>query len=137
MYQKGNTMRQGFTLVELLCVLAIIAILTAALIPYVMNDRAHGMEIQKLLPTDDATVKTAIQLMKQDPHLTVTIMAYSAVWTTDTVDPVIDQARKVLSTLHDAGIYANRITMLFANKGGLVEDSTPTPEADGVYLYLE
>ena len=128
--------KKGFILAKLMVVLAVLALGIAFTLPF-SCPKAHGMELQKLLPADDDAVKTVIETMKRDRYLTVIIMAYSPEWTMDTVDPILDKARKVLDTFHNAGIYANRITMLFANKGGLVEDALPTPATEGVYLYLD
>jgi len=128
--------KKGSTLIKLLIVGCIIGIVATWVVP-ALFDEAHGMETQALMAADDATVSKVVRILRMDKYQTVTIMAYSPEWTIGTVDPVLDQARKVLNTLHNAGIYANRITMLFANKGGLAEDPMPIPATEGVYLYLD
>ena len=126
----------GSALIKLLIIGCVIGIIATWVVPALFNE-AHGMETQKLMAADEDTVKSVIKTLKRDRYLTVVILAYAPTWTMDAVDPVVDQARKVLNTFHDAGIYANRITMLFANKGGLAEDALPIPVAEGVYLYID
>jgi heme/copper-type cytochrome/quinol oxidase subunit 2 len=132
---KETDCRKGTTAFELLTLLGIIAIL--AFVAGLTVNSAHGMETQKLLPADNATVEMVVGVLKKDPHVTVTVMAYSASWTIDTVDLLLGRAKQVLSIFHEAGIYRNRVTLLLANKGGMSDDPMPTPTTDGVYLYFD
>jgi hypothetical protein len=133
---KETDCRKGTTAFELLTLLGIIAIL-AFVAGAITVPCAYGMETQKLLPADNATVEMVVGVLKKDPHVTVTVMAYSASWTIDTVDLLLGRAKQVLNTFHEAGIYKNRITLLLANKGGMSDDPMPTPTTDGVYLYFD
>lgn len=128
--------KKGFTLIEVMITVAIIAILLAIMIPAFI-DKANGMEIQKLMPADDATVKEVARLLEQDPYLTVVLLTYATDWNTEITAPLIKESKVVFRTLVDKGVLNRQINWLFANSGGLTGDAMPTPAADGIYLYLE
>jgi len=124
--------KKGFTLLEFIITLAIICIL----ITMIYGTSAEGMEIDKLMPADDATVVEVSRLLKQDSLLTVTILSYAADWNMDIVAPLMKKSKAVSRTMADRGVLDSQIIWGFANKGGLAEDPMPIPRADGVYLYL-
>lgn len=132
--------RKGFTTIELVLAIAILAML-ANIVVLAIVPSAHGAEIitlesQKLLPANDNMAKAVIRQLEQDPKLNVIVLAYVSEWAFETVDPSIEESKRIFRTLIDAGISDSRITWLFANKGGLEEDPIHTPSVDGTYLIL-
>ena len=128
--------KKGFTLIELLIVGLILGIFAWVIVGMAVSP-AHGLEINKLLPADNATITDVVRLLRQDPNLHIIIMVYSDDWIADTVAPLIKESKTVFRTLIDRGVLDRQIVQLFANKGGLSEDPLPTPATEGLYLYLD
>jgi hypothetical protein len=129
--KKGdiNMNRKGFTLFKLLLVIIFGALFFAS--------NSQSMELNALIPADSENIALMAKAMRVDTTQTVQIVVYAAEWTYDVTDDLVDEGKKVAKSLSKQGIHSSRISILFANKGGLAEDSAPAPAADGIYLYLE
>ena len=128
--------RKGFSLFEVIIVLGVLAISATLVVPTFVN----GMELQTLMSSDDATVVKIAKAMRYDPHQTVTVIVYSKTWypsDLDKIDEFMDKRDQVVKRLVNLGIYKHRIMTLLANESGLIGDITPTPAAEGVYIYLD
>jgi len=128
--------RKGFTLVELLIVLAILAILGALFIPMI-DGKAHGAELGQFLLAEDDTMAEVAHAAQSDPHQTLTILVYAKTWDVEKVDTLLDKAAAVQAKLISHRIPVHRINLHLANEGGLKEDGTTAPASDGVYISLD
>jgi prepilin-type N-terminal cleavage/methylation domain-containing protein len=137
MYQKGNTMQHGFTLVELMVVIAILAILAAVVLP-IISGKAHGAEGAFTAQTSTASdIKGVADLMKQDPDLSVIVMNYHNTWSDmDAIDASIDAANIIITKIIDSGVDNDRIIVGMANNGSAFTDRNLHIKEDGIYLLL-
>jgi type II secretory pathway pseudopilin PulG len=128
--------QQGFTDFEMVITIVCILILALIALPNFIGD-ANGMELQKYMAADDATIKEVAQAMRNDQEQTVVVMSYAVTWNYDKADEVIDKSTAVQAKLIKLGVAKYRIVIGMANKGGLEMEGSSLPPADGVYLYLE
>jgi len=138
---KETDCRKGFTLFELLIVIAILGIFATLMIPWFLDD-ADGMELQKVFLASDASIQEAARAMRTDTEQTIVVMIYAAAWTADDkgydlIEALMDEQTKVMAKFVKLGISSARVSLLIANKGGLENDGVTAPAQDGIYLYLE
>ena len=126
---------KGFTVLELIIVLAIIGILCAIGYPMLFGDKANGADFTPQL-ANDQNINTVATMMKNDATLKVQLMTHLANWTHDGADVHIDQAQVVEAQLRSKGITKDRIIPHYSNKDGLASSTDPQIPADGVYLLL-
>ncbi|KPK10642.1 MAG: hypothetical protein AMJ56_07685 [Anaerolineae bacterium SG8_19] len=128
-----KTKDKGFTLVELILVILIIGVI-AVLAANLVN----GAEIKKFMPVKNSSAawKGALVQLKEDPSLSLIVLAYADTWDVDKVDYAIESVRDVMASFERAGIVRNRLILGIANQGALTYEEQSSIDGDGIYLQL-
>ncbi len=130
---------KGFTLVELIIVIAIIAIL--GLIAFGNFDESQGAEYRTFtaqLATGEA-IQATIEVLKEDPDLSVVVMNYRSTWNRDQwdkIDESIEEGLAVVNKFLAAGIFQRRVIIGMSNQGNSFIDNNPHIKENGTYLLL-
>ena len=132
--------KKGLTVVELILAAGIVTLITMTVIT-LCSRQAHGAELNRPILANDAVVNGSARAMLADPDRTVTILIYSEVWTAgqagyDRIDKLMNEYKSIIAKFAELGVSKQRVDLLLANKGGLIEDGTIAPTSDGVYIIL-